>query len=395
MNRYRIMFLSASALFLMGYLVFASFARPTWADNGKNAPASRSAPHKIDKFYFMYHPVCWGMHMRGNELPPLPEGVSKKDYLACYEWEVVVNQRQKEFISRMEPNEALIMFPISRSKPMLDLEQHAEKILGRRCIFIREVHEDPPTSWRELSDPIKRFIEGGKLKGKEDYLKSIPTPIREELQAEIRQACQTLGSDWGVGGLEVLYASRMFAEDIQNQLQKNGLVYDRQRVESEAFGEGFEQCAMTWKAMVIPYLGLANPATNNFDLSVSPARFLVQAKFKEQIKLTEDVQLYLWEGADNRPIGFYARAWCQLKDPQFYTHIQLEGFTFEVWSERLYGTKHWPAEDSPFNVESGYLKVPVLNGIRRDSTDGAFYVIGQDVSFHEFRKHLLKAKISE
>ena len=159
--------------------------------------------------------------MRDGQLPPLPAGVSKKDYLACYEWELLVNQRQKEFISRMEPNEALIMFPISRSKPMLDLEQHAEKTLGRRCIFVREVHDDPPLAWRELSDPIKRFVEGGKLKGKDDYLKAIPQSIREELQAEIRQACQTLGYDWGVGGLEVLYTSRMFAEDIQNQLQKN------------------------------------------------------------------------------------------------------------------------------------------------------------------------------
>ncbi len=187
----------------------------------------------------------------------------------------------------------------------------------------------------------------------------------------------------------------MFAEDIQNQLKKNGLFYDPLKVESEAFGEGFEQCAMTWKAMVIPYLGLANPPENNFDLSVSGARFLAKAKFKERVKLANDVQLYLWEGEDNRPIGFYARAWCQLKDPQFYTHIQLDEFTFEVWSELLYGTKHWPAKDSPFSVESGHLKVPVLNGIRRDSTDGAFYLIGQDISFHDFRQHLVKAKISE
>ena len=395
MNPSRITFPSTTVLSLMGCLLFTSVVRPTWADEGKNAPASDLTPQKIDKFYFMYHPVCWGMGMRGGQPPPLPEGVSKKDYLACYEWEVLVNQRQKEFISRMEPNEALIMFPISRSKPMLDLEQHAEKTLGRRCIFVREVHEDPPLSWRELSDPIRRFAEGDKLKGKDDYLKEIPLPIREELQAEIRQACQALGYDWGVGGLEVLYTSRMFAEDIQNQLQKNGLIYDPLTVESEAFGEGFEQCAMTWKAMVIPYLGLANPADNNFDLSVSPARFLVKAKFKERVKLADDVQLYLWEGENNRPIGFYARAWCQLQDPQFYTHMHLDGFAFEVWSERLYGTKHWPAKDSPFNVESGYLKVPVLNGIRRDSTDGAFYLIGQDISFHEFRQHLVKAKISE
>ena len=43
---------------------------------------------KIDKFYFMFHPVCWGMGMHGDQPPPVPAGASKEDYLACYEWEL-------------------------------------------------------------------------------------------------------------------------------------------------------------------------------------------------------------------------------------------------------------------------------------------------------------------
>jgi len=349
---------------------------------------------KIDKFYFMFHPVCWGMGMRGNEPPPLPAGVRKEDYLACYEWEKVVNQRQKDFISQMKPNEALIMFPISSCKAMLDLEQHAAKVLGRRCIFVRGCHPDPPAAWAKLSDAIKRFLQDEKLEGKKGYLKDVPPQIRKELAAEIRQACQVLGYGWKTGGLEVLHTSRMFALDIQNQLRAHGLTYDPATVKSEAFGEGFEQCAMTWKAMTVPYLGLASPADNIFELSVSGARFLVKAKFKERVALGHDICLYLWEGQDGRPIGLYARSWCRLRDPQFYAHVPLKGLSCEVWSVAAYGTKLWPAEDSRIKVVRDRLKVPVLNGIRRDATDGAFYVIGNDIAFDEFRRRLVESAIT-
>jgi len=350
---------------------------------------------KIDKFYLMFHPVCWGMGMRGDQPPPVPAGASKEDYLACYEWEKVVNQRQKDFISKMKPNEALIMFPISRCKAMLDLEQHAQKVLGRRCVFVRGCHPDPPKAWAELADPIKRFLDDEKLADRAAYLKDIPPGIRKELEAEIREACQVRGYDWRVGGLEVLYTSRMFALDIQKKLGQQGLSYDPATTTAEAFGEGFEQCAMTWKAMVVPYLGFARPADNIFDLSVSGARFLVKATFKERVKLDHAIRLYLWEGQDGRPIGMYARAWCRLKDPQFYAHVPLKGLSCEVWGLGAYGTKVWPTEGSRIKVEDGCLKLPVLNGIRRDATDGAFYVIGKDISFDDFRRRLVTSRISE
>ena len=41
------------------------------------------------------------------------------------------------------------------------------------------------------------------------------------------------------------------------------------------------------------------------------------------------------------------------------------------------------------------MKVPVLNGIRRDATDGAFYVIGKDIAFDEFRRRLVESIISD
>jgi hypothetical protein len=350
---------------------------------------------QIDKFYFMFHPVCWAMGMRGDEPPPLPEGVREEDYLACLSWEKEVNQRQKDFIGQMKPNEALILFPISQCEAMMDLERHAEALLGQRCVFVRSVHPDPPAAWADLPDPIQQFLDDKNLEGKEAYLSDVPPESQKEMAAEIREAYEARHSDWGLGALEVAYTSRMFALDIQRKLDQQALRYDPSTVTCESFGEGFEQCAMTWKAMVVPYLSLKSPADNIFELSVSGARFLVEALFRERVELDHDTRLYLWEGQDGRPIGLYARAWCRLRDPQFYAHVPLHGFSCELWTVAGYGTLVWPGEESSITLANGYLKVPVLNGIRRDATDGAYYIIGNDIGFEAFRERLIGSVIND
>ena len=129
-------------------------------------------PLKIDKLYFLFHPVCWRMHG-----PKPPEGVDQENWTACYNRELRVNEEQKKFMSRMQPNEALIMFPISRSKPMLELEEHATKVLGRRAIFVRRSGKDPPRDWAQLANPIERFLADPQLKGKAEFLKGVPAEM--------------------------------------------------------------------------------------------------------------------------------------------------------------------------------------------------------------------------
>jgi len=361
---------------------------------GGEAPEQPGRPTtRIEKLYFMFHPVCWSMGMRGDQPPPLSPGISRKDYLACYRWEQKVNKRQKAFISRLKPNDVLILFPISRHPAMLELERHAVGVLGRRCIIIRRGGVDPPAEWAKLKKPIERFLNDDKLEGKAEFLEQVPPKIRDELAAEIRDACRTRGFDWDIRALEVIYTSRLYAMDIQAQFTKRGLTYDRRTLSSEAFGEGFEECAMNWKAMVVPYLGLARPADNIFDLSVSGGRFLVTARFKERVRINDDTRLYLWEGQDGRPIGFFARSWCRLKDPQYFAQLPLKGMKYEVWTQAKYGTRLWPAEDSPLKMNGSDLEVPVFNGIRRDAADIPSYVIGQGVTFAEFRRVLVNVAI--
>jgi hypothetical protein len=148
---------------------------------------------------------------------------------------------------------------------------------------------------------------------------------------------------------------------------------------------------MTWKAMLIPYLGFTKPALNNFELSVSGAPYLINAKLRERVDLGNHVCLYLWEGAGGKCIGLYAQSWCRLKDPPLYARVPVHGVSLEVWEM---DKKRWPADGSPLQVQDGHLQVPVYNAIRRDHQEGS-YVIAEGVTFAEFRRRLVQVAIEK
>ena len=107
--------------------------------------------------------------------------------------------------------------------------------------------------------------------------------------------------------MKVLAGNRVYADEIARESTRLGWEIDPNTVESVAFGEGFEQCAMAWKAMVGDYLGWARPIENDFQLSVSGAPCLFDAQFRERLDLDHDIRLFLWEKPNNLWLGFYAR----------------------------------------------------------------------------------------
>ena len=360
-------------------------------------PRPDSSRLTINRICFLFHPVCWRMH---GEKPPA--GADPENWAACYNRELRVNELQKQFISRLPENAALVLFPIGTGPAMRALEEHATKTLGRRCVIVRRPGKDPPRSWAKLTDPIGEFLQNPSLDGRAEFLSAIPAEIQSELTTELNQISKSDRQGWNVSVLEVLYYSRMCALDIERAFAARNLVYDPAVVRSEAFGEGFEQCAMTWKQMLVPYLGLAHPAENNFDLSVSGAPFLVDAVLKQRIRLSHDLRLYLWEAVDGRKIAMYCRAWCRLKDPQLYARVALDDLSLVV--REVHDKECWPAADDPalgLQVEAGHLRVPVFNGIRRDfdwrhavqTDEEACYLIADNISLEAFRKRLLDSRI--
>ena len=180
--------------------------------------------------------------------------------------------------------------------------------------------------------------------------------------------------------------------EIADEFAKRGLEVDPSTVEAEAYGEGFEQCAITWKAMVADYLGWANPIENRFDLSVSGAPVLFDAEFKERLPLESDIRLFLWEKSQGRPMGVFVRARAMLADPSYTVNIPLDGLVLEAWNVRR---RIWPEDNTPLAVQNGHLGVPVLSGLRKVDPDlETCYVIGCNVTYDRFRELLASAPIS-
>ena len=365
------------------------------------------ATQKINKIYFMSHPVCW--QTVGQEPPPgewdKHSSYSRSVWQASYDRELEVNQLQKALMEQMGPDEVLLLFPVEDKLPMRDLEEFAKRTLGRRAIIVDRPLRSPPAAWRELANPLERFLNDSQLQGREEFLAGVPPQIQAELEAEIRAALAKGGAvaqSWNPSVLEVLYYSRLCAMDIQKEFQRRNLVYDPEKTAGEAFGEGFEQCAMTFKQMLVPYLGLKDSVDNRWDLSVSGASFLVDATFRERIDLDENLRLYLWETEDEKIVAMYARSRCRLEDPLLYAQVPVEGLSLQV--REIHGKLCWPDPAAPelsLELVGTHLRVPVYNGIRRDfnwqgvvdTAEEACYLIARDIGFKDFRRLLLSARI--
>ena len=356
------------------------------------------APVKIDKIYFLIHPTCWSHQVHAGDEARFrayledyrkTTGRSVSDWFTALNWELAVIEKQKQLIGRLKPNEALIVYPIGTSPPMLELIERGEQCLGRRCVVLKREIVIEPQVLRDMDEPIRHFLEDDQMEGRDAHLAAYPDDSREDALAEIRQTCQVSGYSWNPAGLKVVLGNRVTAREIADQFATRGLTYDPATVEAEAFGEGFEQCAMTWKALIPGYLGWANPIENNFDLSVSGALFLFDAKLKERIDLGGGVRLFMWERSHGVPMGLYQQPAPRFAGPQLFAHVPVDGVFLEAWS---LSKQAWPADDSPLATHNGCLKVPVFTGLRKGNED-SYYLIGANLTYHALRDLLSTAKI--
>ena len=177
----------------------------------------------MDKIYWCIHPYCWSMYNG------VPNGRDPKLWHAILAWELRVHELHLDFVANMKPDEALIIYPIGDSAPMRKLIEQAQSTLGRRCVLV---------GWQcasveflaTVSDPIRRFLDDKELPGKQEFIhdmltdfgrRKMPQGLAEELEAEIREACEIIGYDWSYQALKVIYYSRALAleieEDFPNQ----------------------------------------------------------------------------------------------------------------------------------------------------------------------------------
>ena len=371
----------------------------------------------ISKLRWIIHPYCWSMQPGSKETGSVaPADGDPVLYFRILAWERAVHTRHLEMVYNMKPDEALVIYPVEPSEPMDRLIRVAQKTLGRRCIIIGSAAVSPrflnkePKAMRmrafldkKYPEEHKKFIQAAL--GKAYGLRQIPG-LAEEIEAEIRAAYEVKGDALNDSCLKVIYYSRVLAIEITEKLKAAGLTFDPKTVEGEAFGEGFEQCAMTWKAMLPKYMGLSKPIENDFDLSVSGAAFLIGARLHERVAKDNEVRIFLWmeaaknplatrEEAQQRPIALFARAAATFGDPQYYVRIPLQGLTLQL--QDVQNRVLWPKNEStPSNIveTEGFLQVPVYAATRQ-AGDGCFYVLGPaGMSFDHFRDIMVNAKIT-
>ena len=352
-------------------------------------------PVMVDKVYFMIHPCAWAANPDGPPERYEETGRNHSDWYSALKWEKAVNRRQHGLIDSIGPNEALVIYPIGASAAMRELEEHGKNALGRRCVIARPPSSVPlhhePKVLHEMDEPIRHFLEDEHMEGRDAFWEYVPPELIEEVKTEIRQASEKGGYDWNPSALNVVVINHMYAREISDEFKKRGLVVDPATVQAEAFGEGFEQCAVVWKSMVPGHLKWAHPVENNFDLSVSGAPVLFDASFRERLSLDNDIRLFLWEKSHGLTLGLFVRAQARLADPSYDVEVPLAGIVLEAWG---ISEKVWPGRDSPLEVRDGRLVIPVLSGTykRRDET---YYLLGCDVSYEQFRNILANATIIE
>ena len=346
----------------------------------------------IDRIVFLFHPACWAMTDAPDPGYLETYGIRRSWWYAARNRERQVIAKQKEFITSMRPSELLYLHPIGDSGLMRDLERHALATLGDRCLVERGAAITEPAGLADVREPIRHVLDDPQHAGCAAYWASIPADLRAPIRAEIEAACARDGYGWGTGALKVIANNHLYAHFLETQMASRGFTYDPRTVTAVAFGEGFEQCAMTWKSMIPHILGWRHPVENDYDLSVSGAPVLWGARFVERLALDDDVRLFLWELPNELHLGFFARARCRLGDPHYAAHVAPAGEHLEVRDIR--DRVLLPGGDGPLIERDGRLAVPVLSGIRKYPED-ACYVVGCSTRYQQFRDLLAGAAIRE
>ena len=350
----------------------------------------------IDKIYFMIHPCSWAASAHGPSTErKRAEGFSISNWYTALNWEMDVNQKQHELIDKMKPNELLIIFPSRQSDEMSKLVKHGEAALGKRCIVCREPDDVPlhhePAILSEIPEPIRHFLEDDDMEGRNIFWNLVPEKFKRTLYEEIKYISSVIGYSWPPSALNLLAIAHIYANDISYEIDRRGFIVDPNTVESEAFGEGFEQCAMYWKSMIPGHLNWSKPIENNFDLSVSGGQILFDAKLIERISLTNDIRLFLWEKSHGIPLALFAKAGAKFTDPNHDVKIPLSQLEVEAWDLQQ---KLWPTNDSILETDNEYLSVPVLNATSKRPNETC-YLIGCNVTYENFRNILVQAEITK
>ena len=348
-------------------------------------------PVRIEKIYFMIHPLLYRAPYRPQEGDD-PRAATR--YQKYVDYEKKVSQRWFDAIANMGPKEALVVGAGSCPK---DLKEHVEKHLGPRGLVIVEDLINHPEQWNQLSPEAK-------------------AGLGEDLLAMYWK----YGFAWTSHPLGQPVIARGWAERMKQIFKERNLTFDPKTVKAEGWGESFEGCVANYGRHLSTYLGLTHPIEDDFEMTVPDAPFLLTAKFVERVPLERGVRLYIWEAESGGLIGFFQKAQATIGEPSLFAQFPLGGLKVEVrsrmdrpmWpknlppekgsaaeaSANLLKKKRMPTwelkrqeEESTIAEVNGQLKVPIPGTLVFDAS----YIFAKDTTLADFRAALVNAALVE
>lgn len=327
---------AATGLVLIGLTIGA--ARAASGEQGQTA---------LIRLCFLIHPMCY--RGRGPEL--IAGGMAPDAFAAYSKVEDQVAPRWWRAIETMEPTGTLVILPHGDTEAERELHKFAEQTLGPRCLILRRGMPWDGAFWEGLGPDFTL-----------------------QLGEELRQALlgQAALSTWDA---QVSVATMAYAHDIREALRERGFTFDPATIRAEAWGESFEGCVFVYSVRLRAYLGLASPVEDRFDMTVPDALFLTNARLLDSLALPGDVRLYLWEGADARPIGAFFETSQPLRSPRRFVDLKAASLKLDVTDKN--GN---PVQTTP--IEGG-IRVPLQET----------FLFGEPGSADALRSALAQARI--
>ena len=270
-------------------------------------------PVAIYRIAFLIHPFCYRVP-RPEGYDSSPETRLRWDQYVSYENRIA--ERWLEGIADLGPHEVLVICAGRLGCPP-DLRAYAQKHLGHRAVVIEEYLDQ---RW--------------------DFSIDLSAQTKISIADELVAMYQRYGHDWSAQSLALPIATRGWVEHLHQEFKQRGLTFDPATVRVDAWGESFEGCVASYARYLGPYLGLARPIENDFQMTVPDAPFLLSAKFIDKIPLKRDVRLYFWELADGRLVAIFQKASATVSEPALFAQFPLDGLQVEIRDKS--GLQIWP-----------------------------------------------------
>ena len=177
--------------------------------------------------------------------------------------------------------------------------------------------------------------------------------------------------------------------------RRQGLVYDPQTVETEAWGESFDGCVAKYASRFSKELGLAKPMEQNFAMCVPDFWWLLSAKLLEKVTLPSKVRFYLFETEKGELLATFYDSYFVPGDKARSVEIPLRVAEVEAYKYEYRYAPAPPRIEEIATPDGMRVRIPISNDFALPAPGRRAYLLGRNVDRKSFREALTRARVVE